>query len=463
MQKNRGLPGSLYDALASLKLTLFLFFALAGASLVGTLLPQGLAPEELKARYSPSIASWVDTLGLSDLYRAHWFQALLVLLCVNLIACTVQRLPKTLKILKQREDTFDSHKLLKFNLNHSFTAQLDRDDARPRISNVINKEFAPLQWVDHPNAFCAVSEKGRWSRLMVYGVHLSVLMILVGALIGSLYGFKGFMTIPEGTSSNEVTLFSDDRMAILPFDIRCDKFDVTFYDTGAPREFRSDLVIVDQGQEVLKSSIRVNDPLTYRGITFYQSSYGSMLREAEVEFKDRESGKVHTLVLPFRQTRDIPDSRDTVQITQFSRNFHQFGPALGIVVFREDHSPAGSMILADKPEFHGNKVMNYQVKVLGIKQVPYTGLQVKQDPGVWVVYLGFTLMILAVGVTFYASHRKIWVCAEEQRAGGVSSRIVVAGRTNKNTSTFEEDFNRLCERLENELTIHTARGRPDDQ
>ena len=72
--------------------------------------------------------------------------------------------------------------------------------------------------------------------------------------------------------------------------VRCDKFEVSFYDTGAPKEFRSDLAIIDKGREVLKDSIIVNDPLTYEGITFYQANYGNTLKGAEIELTDRDSG-----------------------------------------------------------------------------------------------------------------------------------------------------------------------------
>ena len=77
---------------------------------------------------------------------------------------------------------------------------------------------------------------------------------------------------------------------MLPFQIRCDDFEASFYDTGAPKEYRSDLTIIDKGQEVLKQSIRVNDPLSYQGVTFYQASYGAMLKQAEIELQDRDSG-----------------------------------------------------------------------------------------------------------------------------------------------------------------------------
>ena len=71
------------------------------------------------------------------------------------------------------------------------------------------------------------------------------------------------------------------RVLTLPFEVRCDNFDVSFYDTGMPKEFRSDLTILADGREALKQSIWVNDTLTFEGVTFYQSSYGAVLKNRQ--------------------------------------------------------------------------------------------------------------------------------------------------------------------------------------
>jgi len=277
------------------------------------------------------------------------------------------------------------------------------------------------------------------------------LMILTGALLGSLLGFKGFMNLSEGETSNQVILTSGMETVRLPFQIRCDDFSVSFYDTGAPQEYRSDLTIIDNGQEVLKQAIRVNDPLTYRGVTFYQASYGATLKQAEVELQHRDSGITRKLTLPFREIIRLPDSQDDVQIMQYQQNLGNFGQAVAIVLFKEGQEPVGSWILADMPDFHGNRIQEYRIKVLQLEKSQYTGLQVKEDPGIWFVYLGFTLMLIGVGLTFYSSHRKIWVWAAPDPAEKTSTTLLLAGRANKNSLAFEDEFNGLWARLEGQL------------
>ncbi|MHC1728711.1 MAG: cytochrome c biogenesis protein ResB [Syntrophobacteraceae bacterium] len=450
MSKDQNLPGKILDWLASLKLTLILFFALAAASVIGTLLPQGMSSHDLHTNF-PATASMIELLGLNNLYHSTWFKIMLLLLCTNLLACTLDRLPKTVRIIQRREEPFDSNKLTKFSCSRLITTKMSQDEAKSILTGAVSEFFGDLRELPSPGPFCAVSEKGRWSRLMVYGVHLSVLVVLVGALMGSILGFKGFMNLDEGKSSDKVVLAGGQESLHLPFIVKCEDFDVSYYDTGAPKEFRSDLTIIEDGKEVLKQSIIVNDPLTYKGITFYQSSYGSTLRSAEIELKDRDSGKTSKMNLPFHELQTVPGTGDRIQIVGFSENMRGAGPAFRILMAKEGQdSFQAAMVLADHPEFHGNRIHNYGIRVLRTDKAFYTGLQVKKDPGVLVVWIGFTLMIIGIGMTFYSSHRKLWACAEPDKKGkGII--VTVAGRTSRNAPGFGERFNELCVRLENQL------------
>ena len=286
---------------------------------------------------------------------------------------------------------------------------------------------------------------------MVYVAHASVLVILLGALAGSLFGFKGSMNLNEGESSREVALAGSDRTVALPFQVRCDKFEVSYYDTGLPQEFRSDLAIVKDGREVLKESIRVNDPLTYDGVTFYQASYGMNIKLAEVEVQDRDSGKTITLTLPFKESVAIPGTPYALRIVAYQQNLMRVGPALGTVLSREGEDVKESWVLVQRPAFHGNRLLNFQLKVNRTEEVRFTGLQVKEDPGIWLVWLGFTAMLIGIGMTFYTSHRKLWIWAAPAPSGKGASKVIIAGRASKNSFAFEQEFNSLCERLQDEL------------
>ena len=451
MEKESGFFHALYEALGSLKLTVAIFLVLAVSSIIGTLFPQGLTPEEVVHRFRPAIAWMINTFGLADLYRTGWFRALLLLLCANLVVCSLQRLPKTLKLLRHKEEHLDPAKLGKFSMCKELPFRFAWQQAEPIVAEVLSERFRSVEKLVETEAYAAVAEKGRSSALMVYLVHLSVLVILLGALLGSIFGFKGFMNLSEGESSAEVVLYQGDQVETLPFEVRCDKFSVSFYENGMPREYRSDLAVVEKGKDVYRRSIVVNDPMTYDGVTFYQASYGTTLKQAQVQLTDLDSGQSFSLSLPFREFVAVPGTRDKVQIFDYRQDMGRMGPALVLVLFREGEEPVGTRILVDKPEFHGNRIVNYQVKVLGTDLSRYTGLQVKRDPGVWVVWIGFIAMLVGIGMTFCMSHRRIWVWCGPSSAGTHRGKIVIAGRASKNPLAFEQEFNELCERIEERL------------
>lgn len=449
MAKEKGASGGIgFGWFSSLKLTLVLFFALAASSVIGTLLPQGLSDPELKARFGPAMASVIDLLGLNNLYHSVWFRSLLLLLVVNMVACTVDRLPKTIRLIRRTEDPFDSSKISKFGLSCSITAALPLERAQSIVERVVGEVFGPMRRLDAEGRFCAVGEKGLWSRLMVYVVHLSVLIVLAGALAGSYAGFKGTMDLMEGEASNLVILAGGTNLEELPFTVRCDKFDISFYDTGAPKEFRSDLAIIEGDKEVLSAPVIVNGPLTYQGITFYQSSYGTSLKGADIELTEESSGQTIPMVLPFREPVTIPGSRDRLMIVEYEQNLMKFGQAIELMVEKEGQRPSTQWILVDR-SFHGNRIENYGVRVVRVDRARYTELEVKRDPGIWFVWTGFICMTLAIGLTFYSSHRKLWVCIEPGKEG--KSVVAVAGRASRNAQIFEEKFELLRTRLEDEL------------
>ena len=395
------------------------------------------------------MASLIDLLALNNLYHSMWFRILLLLLCANLIACTVDRLPKTVRLIRRFEDPFDSQKLSRFSLSSSISAALPPEKVQSAVQSAVCETFGRLCEIESAGSYCAVSEQGRWSRLMVYGVHISVLIVLVGALAGSYLGFKGTMNLFEGQTSDKVLSAGGESVLELPFMVRCDKFEVSFYDTGAPKEFRSDLAIIDKGREVLKDSIIVNDPLTYEGITFYQANYGNTLKGAEIELTDRDSGAKIQLSLPMLQPVNIPGTGDQLTITDYRQDLMRFGQAVELTYVKDGQQSSSQWILADRP-FHGNRIENYQVRVVRIDTARYTGLDVKKDPGIWLVWAGFILMTVGIGLTFYSSHRKLWVCVEQDKKRK-KSIVTLAGRASRNAQAFEEKFRALCGRLEKEL------------
>lgn len=283
-EKNKTSADKLWDFLASVRLAIVIFALISLTSIVGTILEQKAEPArniQVLSRLfgeslAPSLYTVFDNLGFMDMYNSWWFTALLILFSVNLIVCSLDRLPKIWKLIKDPMVPMSEERLKKFSINREIVLKGKPDAVKNTVTAAIKTARFDYSEAREEKGYQFYSQKGIYSRLGVYVTHFSILIILVGAIIGVRLGFKGFLNLPEGDVSNAFISNSDKEIP-LGFDIRCDNFDVDFYGgSDMPKEYRSRLTILKNGREVLTKSIVVNDPLTYEGITFYQASFGMM-------------------------------------------------------------------------------------------------------------------------------------------------------------------------------------------
>ena len=89
----------LWAFFASVQLALFLLFVLAGTSILGTVVPQNKSPDEYLHAFGAFKYQLLSVLGIFDMYHSWWFQGFLMLLTVNIVVCSIERLSKTWKII----------------------------------------------------------------------------------------------------------------------------------------------------------------------------------------------------------------------------------------------------------------------------------------------------------------------------------------------------------------------------
>jgi cytochrome c biogenesis protein len=257
----------------------------------------------------------------------------------------------------------------------------------------------------------------------------------LGGIIGSLFGFEGFVNIPEGESRSTIRLRSDASQTIeLDFAIRCDDFDVSFYDTGQPKEFRSDLTLLEDDRPIYQKRIVVNDPLRYKGINIFQSSYGQLPGDAPVlGFTSKETGMTYRETVRVGQTVPLPEGQGAFRLIGFEAEGvfrgHPVGPAFSGEITAADGSVLSVLLPVRFPSFDRMRQGALTVSIINQGERYYTGLQVTRDPGVWVVYAGFVMMILGCVVTFFMSHQQICIAITDT---GNGSEVMVGGIANKN-------------------------------
>ncbi len=443
-----GSADAIWNLLASVKLTFVLLLSLAATSIIGTLIPQNSDPAAYVSAFGETLYRFFGVLGLFDMYHSWWFQVLMVLLSLNIIVCSIDRIRSQRRVLFGRPH-FKIDRFRTLPDRAAFTDERHPEVLRPLYEAALARRAGALQAETLADGFRLFGERGRWTRLGVYGVHLSVVLLLVGGLIGSIFGFDAFATIPEGETVQQVTLRNTGQRLRLPFAIRCDDFDVSFYDTGAPKEFRSSLSILENGAVVLQKDIVVNDPLRYAGVSIFQSSYGSLPSdEAVLSFTSRETGVVYTRDVRLGQEIALPENLGTFKLLEMRHDAQFRGHPVGdafIGRLTPVNGSAEEIVLPTRfPTFDRMRRGEVTVAVDRFKERHYTGLQVNKDPGVDLVYAGFVLMILGCWVTFFTSHRQ--VCVEAVRRGDATEVTIIA-KANKNKAAVAGRVGRLAEIL----------------
>jgi cytochrome c biogenesis protein len=230
---------------------------------------------------------------------------------------------------------------------------------------------------------------------------------------------------------------------------------VSFYDTGVPEEFRSNLTIIENGQESFTTDIRVNHPLRYKGINIFQSSYGTATPDAAVmRIVDNTSNAEVTRDMRIGDTVDLPDGAGRFTLQGFLPHFEFRGHDLGETFFGLV-TPAGKTgfqigMPVRFPTFDKMRKGRFTFVVDDFEKRYYTGLQVTKDPGVWYVYAGFILMILGCWVTFFMSHQSILLTLEPLDNG--QTRLILSGKTSRNARNMTLKLKSMAGRLENQLS-----------
>ncbi len=443
--REEGLVETLFNLLRSVKLTISLLILLACLSIIGTVIKQNAPKAEYIERYGVDLYNVLNFFNLFDMYHSWWFSLILALLVVNLIACSIRRIPGILREVFTKPEVKPLDDAQVKGLPYVEKIQMPFASGREEEIRSSLK-----QWIGNPkrleteSSVTLYSEKGRFSRLGFPLTHLSVILILVGGLLGSLYGFRGFVNILEGETVDHFFLRGKDGEIPMPFGfkIRCDEFTITFYDLPGReekhvKEYASVLTIFDDRKEVLSGKVKVNHPLHYKGMAFYQASYGTLHKiSLGIEKRDRK-GKVE-LDLVEGETAFVPNSDAQIRLLRYVPQVHNFGEGVQVALFRPNQPPQAFWILRNFPKFDEQRKDDFILTLENVSTREYTGLQVTKDPGVGIVWVGSGLLILGLIITFFFSHQRVWVRLPK----GARGEVVIAGSTNKNRVAFEKAFNR---------------------
>ncbi len=333
--------------LGSMPLAILLLTVLALASAIGTVLLQNQGQTDYLQQFGP-LWYWVlRSLGMFDMYHSWWFISLLGFLMVSVSACLWRNVPRMLGEMRARKVTLADRVWRRMEHQQQWTEQgLSAAEVAERV-----RKLAPeWGWIEERvgDVLWLRGDRGRrhkWGYILVHG---AILVILIGGWMSVQFGFRGDMSVPEGGRESEIMFVQGTGTGHLtmPFQVQCNKFTINFFPNGMPKEFRSNLTIIDHGKPVLTKDIIVNKPLYYKGVRIYQASFGDGGSAIRMKlFHLDGTGRSSVINTRVYDTWKDPYSSVTLEMTNFKpfnvenmadpgepKKFQDLGPAVEFVL-----------------------------------------------------------------------------------------------------------------------------------
>ncbi|MHC5614407.1 MAG: cytochrome c biogenesis protein [Nostoc sp.] len=420
----------LLPVLTNLRLAIALLLLIAIFSSTGTVIEQGQSPAFYQANYPEHPAlfgflTWkvIQVVGLDHVYRTWWFLALLILFGTSLTACSFTRQLPALKAAQRWKYYEEPRQFQKLALS----AELDTGSLNS-LNQILQKRRYKI-FPDQEKENLLYARKGIVGRIGPIIVHIGIVAILLGGIWGAMTGFLAQEMVASGNTFKVTNIVDAGPLAAaqVPKDwsVRVNRFWIDYTASGGINQFYSDLsVLNNQGKEVDHKKIFVNEPLRYHGVTLYQTDWG--IAAVRVQFNNSPifqlpmaklntngNGRIWGTWVPTK-----PDLSEGVSL--LAKDLQ------GMVLIYDATGKLVDTVRAGMfTEVNG-------VKLKIIEVIGSTGLQIKADPGIPIVYSGFGLLMLGV-VMSYFSHSQIWALQK-------GDRLYVGGKTNRAQVAFEQEI-----------------------
>ena len=270
----RSASRKIWQTLSSIKTGVVLIILVVIFSAAGTVILQRPATDadDMARAYSPAMLRFLDATGLTDVFHARWFLTLMVLVSLSIIAASVERFPNAWRFFARPYKSPDEG-FRRVLPTQAHIAIKDEEQGLGAAERSFRHMHFKSERIVRTDSFSLFSERNRISEMAVYIVHASLLLIFLGGIVDALWGWRGFMMLSPGSSTNQIEI-KDGTTRTLPFSIRCDGTGEETYTDGTPKKWWSKLAVVDEGRVLSSKEIVVNDPLVHDGVRFYQASYG---------------------------------------------------------------------------------------------------------------------------------------------------------------------------------------------
>lgn len=380
-----GLVEKLWDIFSSMKVGLILLGLVALVSGIGTFIPQEFVdPEGAQA-----VGEIWKTLGFTSIYYSTWLRLLLGLLCINLMVCSIKRFGAIYKLTFSPEPPKGSSDIPR-KINAIIIGN-DGESLRQKTQGILKKKGFHMAQLEKEGQWNFIAQKrvmGNWGSFIT---HISFIILILGALIGFLSGFKGYMMAAEGSEVPIQEINISKGQIKQNFIVKINSAEDRTLPNGERDNWYTNLSIIESGAEVRRDTISVNHPLTYKGITFYQSSYAP-----GAAFTVDMNGEKYPIILRSKggDFFKVPGTDLYLFLAAIKSDPQE--PVISYQVLGgSSQVKKGKLALGQSENIQDAYMLTFD------KTIGFTGLQVKADPGVWVVWFGCGLLMIGLVLAFY--------------------------------------------------------------
>jgi cytochrome c biogenesis protein len=393
-------------------------------------------------------------LEFTKLYQSWWFISLLFLFAVNILICTLTRLSPKLKKAFQPKFETEKKRLLPLKINTSFKKNQNLEKTLSDVKQRLSSKHYRVKTAPSENRMLLLAQK---RILGLFGsdiVHLGLIIIIIGGIISGFGGFRTNLTISEGETI---------PVPQANFELRLDKFVTEYHPNGSVRDWKSTLSVLESGSEVLSKTIEVNHPLSHKGFVFYQSSVGWDWKNPTLEIwakKKNDPAFLKKFELGVGEKAPLGEENIEITVLNFvpdfiigenneiaTRSLNPNNPAAYIEGWQEGKKLFSSWIFAKFPDFgrmHSDVETDLSFEFKDLKAAQYSGIQMAKDPGVNLIWVGCTLLMVGLCVAFFWPPREIKILLEEIQN---KTDVTAGGIATKNREDFQSEFDKIMESL----------------
>jgi len=416
---------NIFRSIADLRFAIFILLMIASFSVIGTVIEQDQSIETYKLNYPLTnpvfgFLSWdiIIKFGFDHVYKTWWFIALILLFGISLLTCTILQQFPSLKIARRCQFFRTTQQFCRLNIS----TKLEHLSFSQLLFKIKENNYSIFQQKNI--IYCY---KGLIGRIAPIIVHFSMILILIGAVIGSLSGFKAQEIVPKTETFHIQNILNNGQLTFIPkVSIRINDFWITYTKQATVTQFYSDLSILNvNGNEIERKTIFVNSPAKYNGIDYYQTDWNLIgLRIKDKDFSIYQYPLVN-----------LPNTQGKVWLTWISNN-QQLNDGVTVLI---DNLQGYCSVYNKFGKFIGNLELNESFKIenplILMDILSSTGLQIKSDPGIVLIYLGFLFLMISTLIS-YITYSQIWIVQDK-------NKIFMGGNTTRATFDFELEFFKL--------------------